>query len=161
MALSVFISLSDLSSQAPNMESGKCATLFRCCISIPDGDECASASPCGFGTLFNKNVPHILENIFFRLDYKAYKACLEVNSAWRNLLMSESYQAKAKLLFCQQILEDARELVRVSGEGNVEEAREILSSGMVDVNYQDADHRHGCQMAIATFIDRNRLALQA
>ena len=99
---------------------------------------CAGRIPCGFDTLFNKNVPHILENIFFNLDYKAYKACLEVNTTWRKLLTSEFYKAKTKLLFCEQLLEDARELIRVSGEGNVEEARKLLSSGMVDVNYQDA-----------------------
>ena len=100
--------------------------------------EFAGRNACGFDTLFNINVPHILENIFFNLDYKAYKACLEVSSTWRKLLTSELYKAKTKSLFCEQILEDARELVRVSGEGNVEAAKKLLSSGMVDVNYQDA-----------------------
>ena len=61
------------------------------------------------------------------------------------LLTSDWYQAMAKSMFCQEILEDARDLVRACGEGNVEEARELLSNGMVDVNYQDSYYRKPCK----------------
>ena len=50
----------------------------------------------GFDKLFSMNVPHILEKIFFSLDYESYKKCLEVSYAWNKLLESESYQKKLK-----------------------------------------------------------------
>ena len=48
---------------------------------------------CGFDTLFTSvNMPHILEKIFFSLDYDSLKACRQVNGAWRQLLSSDKYQ---------------------------------------------------------------------
>ena len=49
--------------------------------------------------LFPRNVPHIIEKIFFYLDYESYKKCHEVNSTWFELLTSDSYQKKAKAVF--------------------------------------------------------------
>ena len=65
---------------------------------------------CGFDTLFARNVPHILEQIFFSLDYETYKTCLEVCKAWNELLTSEAYQGKAKSVFHDGILKDERYL---------------------------------------------------
>ena len=45
-----------------------------------------------FGVLFAKSVPHILEKIFFSLDYKSFQTCLKVNSAWNKELSSQRYQ---------------------------------------------------------------------
>ena len=42
--------------------------------------------PCAFGTLFTRNVPHILERIFLSLDYYSFNECLNVNKAWNGLL---------------------------------------------------------------------------
>ena len=56
---------------------------------------------CGFNTLFEKSMPHILENIFFSLDYKSFKACSEVSIAWNQLFSSETYRRKAKKLLTE------------------------------------------------------------
>ena len=92
-------------------------------------------SPCHFDTLFTKtNVPHILEKIFFNLDYESYKKCIEVNSTWNKLLTSERYQRKAKYVFRKEMQEDVDELVYASYEGKAEKVMSLLCSGMVDVN---------------------------
>ena len=50
--------------------------------------------PCAFDTLFSKSVPHILEKIFFSLDYASFKNCLEVCSEWNGLLTTKQYQRR-------------------------------------------------------------------
>ena len=64
--------------------------------------------PCAFGTLFTRNVPHILERIFLSLDYYLFNECLKVNKAWNGLLTSESFKVKAKLLFHKEIEEEIK-----------------------------------------------------
>ena len=92
------------------------------------------ANPCGIDTLFTKNVPHILEKIFFSLDYESYKSCLEVCDAWNKLLTSETYRGKGKSVFCAKISEDEDRLHKASTEGTKDEVVGLLSSGMLDVN---------------------------
>merc|ERR1712154_732796 len=41
--------------------------------------------------LFTRSVPHILEKIFFSLDYESFVRCSEVNRTWNGLLTSEPY----------------------------------------------------------------------
>ena len=89
---------------------------------------------CKNDVLFTKHVPHILEKIFFSLDYGSYKKCLEVNSAWNTLLTSERYQRKRKDVYLEEILKDEDELVTASREGKSVEVIKLLCSGMVDVN---------------------------
>ena len=91
---------------------------------------------CAFDTLFDKHVPHILEKIFFYVDYEAFKTCLEVNSSWNRLLKSDAFQKKAKILFRDEILKDERKLMQASEKGITEEVRRVLSGGFVDVNYK-------------------------
>ena len=50
--------------------------------------------PGVFGPLSTRSVPHILEKIFFSLDYKSFKTCMKVNKAWRELLSTASYQKR-------------------------------------------------------------------
>ena len=90
--------------------------------------------PCDFDVLFTKHVPHILEKIFFSLDYGSYKKCFEVSSAWHKLLASERYHRKGKDVFHEEILEDEDELTNASREGKSMEVIKLLCSGMVDVN---------------------------
>ena len=90
--------------------------------------------PCDFDVLFTKHVPHILEKIFFSLDYGSYKKCLEVNYAWHKLLTSERYHRKRKCVFLEEILREEDELVDASQEGKSEDVIKLLCSGMVDVN---------------------------
>ena len=86
---------------------------------------------CAFEKLFTINAPHILEKIFFSLDYKSYATCLEVSKAWNELLTSESYKQKGKCMFHEEITEEAWDAV---WNGNAEAVRGLLFSGMVDVN---------------------------
>ena len=85
----------------------------------------------GFDTIFTKSVPHILENIFFSLDYKSYKNCMKVCIAWNDLLTSDSFRRCGKSLFREDIDKELRRAVR---EGDEDEVRKILDSGMTDVN---------------------------
>ena len=112
------------------------------------------ADPCVFDTLSGKHVPHILDKIFLSLDYESFKTCTEVNSVWKRLLTSESFQKKAKSVFRQEIKEDEKKLWQMSQSGNTNEVRRIMSLGMVDINtyeggldettalYEAADNGH-------------------
>ena len=51
---------------------------------------------CAFDRLFSRNAPHILEMIFFSLDFCSFRRCREVSRAWNRLLVSEPFQRKAK-----------------------------------------------------------------
>ena len=65
-----------------------------------------SAPHCDFDRLFTKSVPHILEKIFFSLDYESFMACGKVCTAWKKLHSSESYQQRAdELLVSKTIAE--------------------------------------------------------
>ena len=86
---------------------------------------------CEFDTLFTRNVPHILEKIFFSLDYASFKNCLEVNEPWRDLLTSESFLRKGKSVFCEDI---HRELRLGASSGNVDTIIRVFSSFKADVN---------------------------
>ena len=96
------------------------------------GEECGG--PSGFNVLFIKNVPHILEKIFFFLDYESFKMCMDVNRLLNNLLKSESYRKKARAIFCTEISEDERRLHSASKYGRTDEVRRLLSSGMLEVD---------------------------
>ena len=61
-----------------------------------------------FVTLFSTNFPHIFENIFFSLDYDSYKNCMKVNSEWADVLTSERYKTKAKVVFRDEIFLNAQ-----------------------------------------------------
>ena len=71
-----------------------------------------AADELNLNALFSKNVPHILEKIFFSLDYESYKICLEVNSEWKELLTSERYITKGKTVFKEEIMKDLGETLR-------------------------------------------------
>ena len=87
-----------------------------------------------FTLLATKNVPSVLEKIFLNLDFKSYKTCLEVSRAWNVMLKSEQYRKKGKSVFSIEILKDEYSLRIASLKGEKERARNILSTGMVDIN---------------------------
>ena len=95
------------------------------------------AGQCGFCTLFTKSVPHILEKIFFSLDYGSYKQSLDVSYAWRVLLTSEHFIIKGKAVFKEEIAEDEKSLLDATVSGKLMEVRRLLSTRMVDVNCVD------------------------
>ena len=90
---------------------------------------------CAFDKLFTKNVPDILEKIFFSSDYGSFKNCLKVNTTWNKLLTSESYKKKAKTVYKYGICRDNRGLWHAAASGSASDVRRLLSSGMLDVNY--------------------------
>ena len=90
----------------------------------------ASTSLIGFGTLFAKNVPHILEKIFFSLDYESYKACMEVSVVWNDLLTSESYRRRGRRVTWP----DEYELCTASRYGNITEVQRLFQFTLADVN---------------------------
>ena len=65
---------------------------------------------------------------------------MEVSTAWKELLTSESYQKKAKYLFHSEIAQDTRKagyeekLWYAAKEGNVEEVQRLSRFIFVDVN---------------------------
>ena len=94
-----------------------------------------------FDIFFTRNVPHILEKIFFALDFESYKKCTEVSNTWNELLSTESFKKRAKSVFKQKISEDERTLLRKSKYGSYradpETVRKLILSGLVDVNVAD------------------------
>ena len=94
----------------------------------------ASTSLIGFGTLFAKNVPHILEKIFLSLDYESYKACMEVSHVWNDLLTSESYRQRGRRVFGDVTWPDEYELCTASRYGNITEVQRLLQFTLADVN---------------------------
>ena len=89
---------------------------------------------CAFDKLFHKSVPHILETVFFSLDYESYKKCLEVGRTWNELLTSERYLKMGKSVFQEEISENERELSRAAARGDAAKVKTLLRSGMLDVN---------------------------
>ena len=86
---------------------------------------------CEFDRIFTKSVPHILEKLFFSLDYKSFKNCLVVSKSWNDLLTSEAFRKRSKSVFGEDIQED----LRVAAErGNIDIIRRVLSSFVVDMN---------------------------
>ena len=93
-----------------------------------------TCDPHIFEWLCKRNVPLILEKMFFYLDYESFKTCLKVSKAWNDLLRSKSYREKAKCVFESEIYQDGRKLSCASEICGIEEVRRILSEEMVDVN---------------------------
>ena len=87
-----------------------------------------------FDILFSKNVPHILEKIFFSLDYTSFGNCLKVSQKWRKLLNSEVFHNKARALYLHDIWGDEFSLQEASMKGNIDMVKKLFSSGMVNLN---------------------------
>ena len=87
-----------------------------------------------FEVFFSNNLLHILEKIFFSLDYQSFKTCLGVSKVWLSLLTSDSFLEKGKAVFHNEILKDGLELHKAAREGDKEKVVAILSTKMIDVN---------------------------
>ena len=92
--------------------------------------------PPGFHKLFTKNVPHILEGIFFSLDYKSFNACREVSNAWNKLLGTDRFLKKFDDMLVEKEKNEEK-LLHFLEEGNAEEVRSLLSAG-VNPNHERA-----------------------
>ena len=88
-----------------------------------------------FDKLITKSTPHVLEKICLLLDYESFKNCIKVNRAWQVVLTSSAILKRAKCVFKEEILKDEKKLLRASRHGNAEEVARLLSSGMVNVDF--------------------------
>ena len=89
---------------------------------------------CALEKLFSRNVPHILEMIFFSLDYESYKKCCEVSHTWNEILTSKQYVRIGKSVFRDEILEDETQLWIASKKGDAAKVKRIISTRMLDIN---------------------------
>lgn len=86
-------------------------------------------SHCEFDKLFRISAPHILERVFFSLDYDSFMACREVCKTWRELYSSELYRQKAEELI-EEKRNNEEKLWQFINAGNAEEVGKLLSSGV-------------------------------
>ena len=80
------------------------------------------------------NVPHVLEMIFFSLDYKSYANCKKVGNMWRELLAFKSFQQNANSIYIQERVKNEKELMKCRVAKKVQN---LLSIG-VDPNCQNS-----------------------
>ena len=88
-----------------------------------------------FGKLFVRSVPHILENIFFSLDYDSFMVCAKVCKTWERLFSLASYKAKSSELLAvkNKFEDDFCLLIRNwdrQDDDTVEKIRYLLSRGI-------------------------------
>ena len=88
---------------------------------------------CAFDKLFKRNVPHILEKIFFSLDIDTFLICLKVNKGWKELLTSEAFKKKGKTVYYKEI---CGKVYIAAYDGNDENVKTLFTTGMVDVNHE-------------------------
>ena len=87
-----------------------------------------------FDHLFNKSVPHILEKIFFSLDYDSFMSCAKVCKTWEVLLSTESYQKKSAEMLSEKN-KNEEDLINHICHNNIEKIRDLISRG-VDPNFE-------------------------
>ena len=78
---------------------------------------------CEFDRLFSRNIPHVLEKIFFSLDLASFKNCRKVSSSWNELFMTESYCAKGSQLTLE-MKQNQMKLLEAIDKGRFEEHSE-------------------------------------
>ena len=93
-----------------------------------------SSSPCSFDVLFSKNVPNILEKIFFSLDFESFKSCIVVSLPWHELLTSVSYRTKGKSVFQIEISKDQLKFLVAVEYNDIGHTKMLLLSRMLDVD---------------------------
>lgn len=87
---------------------------------------------CAFEKLLKRNVPHILETIFFFLDLESFVNCRKVNKEWNRLLTSETYKVKCRTVFQREMCMKVSAAIRVNSLATV---KRLLDTKMVDVNF--------------------------
>ena len=99
-------------------------------VTMLPSEKCA---PIIFGALYARSVPHILEHIFFSLDYKSFKTCMSVNKTWRELLSTERYKKRFEELLIEK-KENEMKLFNACELGNAEEVKRLICDHMVNVD---------------------------
>ena len=90
---------------------------------------------CAFDQLLRKNVPHIMEKIFFSLDYKSFMSCHMVCTTWNKLLKSEYYVQKSRKMLAENMIK----LTDAIAKGDADKVRKIIQRGMVDMNHDSGN----------------------
>ena len=90
---------------------------------------CESDLKCDFDKLFTRSVPHILEKIFFSLDYDSFMDCGKVCVAWEELHSSNLYKQEAYKLLEEKRRKEQK-LCQYSYDGNIEEVQRLVRSGV-------------------------------
>ena len=93
----------------------------------------ATRSPT-INKLLAKNVPQIIEKIFLSLDFHSFKNCIKVNSSWKQLLISDTFKKKWKVVYHQEILDLEIKLLWASQTGHMSVVEKLISCAMIDVN---------------------------
>ena len=86
-----------------------------------------------FDAVSTRSVPHILEKIFFSLDYNSFKKCMKVSNIWRQILSTKSYQRRLEDLFDEN-KKNEQNLYAASKHGYTEMVRILCTQFMVNVN---------------------------
>lgn len=81
---------------------------------------------CEIETIFKRNVPHILEKIFFYLDFDSYNRCRDVSCEWKELLMSKHFCKRAKSVYRIELVMEEDKLIHASEKGDLEEVTRLL-----------------------------------
>ena len=119
---------------------------------------------CAFDALFARSVPHILERIFFALDFDSFEACSRVNQAWEELFC-RSYAKMFGEKLAEMLAEkqrNERQLWIAARMGNVDEVRRVISSGgKMDVDCMRKGYTplheatiNGCKEIVRLLLDR-------
>ena len=122
-----------------------------------DEKEEVRMEPLGIGeifqvdTLISISVPHILERIFFSLDYVSYLKCAVVSTKWNKLLSSERFQRLKKDVFREDIEKELMHALRRRNTNphpfhkygcyapDTNKIRKLVSNDLVDVNFMHGD----------------------
>ena len=99
-----------------------------------ESEKATYSSPCVFNVLFFKNVPHIVEKIFFSLDFESFKTCIVVSLPWHELLTSVSYRNKGKSVFPIEIAKDQLKLFVAVEDNDIGYIKKLLTSRMLDLD---------------------------
>ena len=90
-----------------------------------------------FGAQSKRDVPHILEKIFFSMDYTSLKTCLNVSKTWRKLLLTTPYEKRLEELWEELLIEkpvNEKKLYDASEEGDTEVVMKLCNNPVLDVN---------------------------
>ena len=90
-----------------------------------------------FGAQSKRDVPHIVEKIFFSMDYTSLKTCMIVSKTWRKLLSTTPYQKRLQELWWELLVERPvieKKLYDASKEGDTEMVMKLCKNPVVDVN---------------------------
>ena len=108
-----------------------------------------------FDILFAKNVPHILENIFFSLDYASFQTCYKVSKVWNEFLSSQSCHKSLEKMLIKKKKNEKRLKAALSSKELRESGKmvELISNaGWIDFNCVKL-WKHGTPLMEAIFLD--------